>query len=162
MIWHRKVPPSGLWLCGGASTWQWRAQDTTRSTQQRSGRSRRTDPSSAGSASTGTATQYDRVRVVWVRRLRWLYAVWPHCLYRDESFSLRAVHVTALHYFIWSMLFLPECQWHFHHLRRVSFFPCSAIPTATLLVFRRFLSTGAAWIRQASGYGAALGQLLCV
>ena len=29
VIWHRKVPPSGLWLCGSASTWQWRAQDTT-------------------------------------------------------------------------------------------------------------------------------------
>ena len=23
VIWHRKVPPSGLWLCGSASTWQW-------------------------------------------------------------------------------------------------------------------------------------------
>ena len=22
VIWHRKVPPSGLWLCGSASTWQ--------------------------------------------------------------------------------------------------------------------------------------------
>ena len=39
-------------------------------------------------ASKGTATQYVRVRVVWIRRLRWLYGVWPHCLCRDESFSL--------------------------------------------------------------------------
>ena len=23
VIWHRKVPPSGLWLCGSASTWHW-------------------------------------------------------------------------------------------------------------------------------------------
>ena len=29
MIWHRKAPPSGLWLCGSASTWQWRAQNTS-------------------------------------------------------------------------------------------------------------------------------------
>ena len=28
-MWHRKVPPSGLWLCGNASTWQWRARDTS-------------------------------------------------------------------------------------------------------------------------------------
>ena len=29
VIWHRKVPPSGLWLCGSASTWQWRSQNTS-------------------------------------------------------------------------------------------------------------------------------------
>ena len=29
MIWHRKVPPSGLWLCGSASTWQWRTPLST-------------------------------------------------------------------------------------------------------------------------------------
>ena len=29
VTWHRKVPPSGLWLCGSASTWQWRAQNTS-------------------------------------------------------------------------------------------------------------------------------------
>ena len=23
VIWHRKVPPSGLWVSGNASTWQW-------------------------------------------------------------------------------------------------------------------------------------------
>ena len=27
MIWHRKVPPSGLWVSGSASTWQWRARE---------------------------------------------------------------------------------------------------------------------------------------
>ena len=83
VIWHRKVPPSGLWLCGSASTWQWRAPDT----------------------STFHATPPRNV---------------PHVP-------------------------TPTVTWVCRHI-------VSAAAT----------STAAAWIRQAPGYGAALGQLSCV
>ena len=83
VIWHRKVPPSGLWLCGNASTWQWRARDNST-----------------------------------------LHATPPRTVQ----------HVPT-----------PTVTWVCRHI------VCAA---AT--------STGAVWIRQASGYGAALGQLSCV
>ena len=81
MIWHRKVPPSGLWLCGSASTWQWRTPPSTQrhralcrthvpTTTFHTGavcsRRRRTDPSSAGSASTCTCCSTSG-HVAWLR-----------------------------------------------------------------------------------------------
>ena len=72
MIWHRKVPPSGLWLRGSASTWQWRAQDTCtiHSTPPRT--TQHAPPQTLHSCAEPWPCSCEGT---WMRRPHWWYAV---------------------------------------------------------------------------------------
>ena len=65
VIWHHRPPPSGLWLCGSASIWQWRARDTFTS--------HATPPRTVPHVPPSNFPQLSRVRAVtvqdsWMRR----------------------------------------------------------------------------------------------
>ena len=99
VIWHRKVPPSGLWLCGSASTWQWRAPDTSTflatpprnvlhvpTTTFRTGAACSRRPTHGPVVCRKRVNGYSYAVRQGARgvdtRLRWLCGVWLHCLCR--------------------------------------------------------------------------------
>ena len=118
MIWHRKVPPWGLWLCGNASTWQWRARtpplstprhravcrtcQLPRSTLQCPGGRRRTDLSTADNGYSYSVLQ---VHAAWIRRLRFLgTSTQPGCTVPGPIAFLRVPHSLVV-----ALRRLPTC-----------------------------------------------------